>query len=67
MLSRIHCTIDYKNEKWYIQDGFAKNGIEDKNIQKSTNGSWIYAYDECPIFNNMIFKANHNLFICNLI
>ena len=67
MLSRIHCTIDYMNEKWYIQDGFAKKGIEDKDIQKSTNGSWIYAYDECPIFNNMIFKANHNLFICNLI
>ena len=67
MLSRVHCTIDFMNEKWYIQDGLAKNGIEDKDIQKSTNGSWIYAYDECPIFNNMIFKANHNLFICNLI
>jgi hypothetical protein len=67
MLSRIHCTIDYNNEKWYIQDGFAKNGIKDDDIKKSTNGSWIYAYDEFPIVNQMIFKANHNLFICNLV
>ena len=28
--------------------------------------SWIYAYDEIPITDKMIFKANHNLFICNL-
>ena len=67
MLSRIHCTIDFSNDKWYIQDGLAKNGIQDDEIKKSTNGSWIYAYDEIPIVNKMIFKANHNLFICNLV
>lgn len=67
MLSRIHCTIDYSNEKWYIQDGYAKNGLQEEEIKKSTNGSWIYAYDEIPIVDKMIFKANHNLFICNLI
>jgi len=67
MLSRIHCTIDFSNDKWYIQDGLAKNGIQDDEIKKSTNGSWIYAYDEIPINNKMIFKANHNLFICNLV
>ena len=67
MLSRIHCTIDFSNDKWYIQDGLAKNGIQDEEIKKSTNGSWIYAYDEIPIVNKMIFKANHNLFICNLV
>ncbi len=66
MLSRIHCTIDYKNEKWYINDGYAKNGIREEEIKKSTNNSWIYAYDEIPITDKMIFKANHNLFICNL-
>ena len=67
MLSRIHCTIDFSNNKWYIQDGLAKNGIQDDEIKKSTNGSWIYAYEETPIVNKMIFKANHNLFICNLV
>ena len=67
MLSRIHCTIDFGNEKWYIQDGFAKNGLREEEIKKSTNGCWIYAYEEIQIVNKMIFKANHNLFICNLV
>ena len=39
MLSRILYTIDYNNEKWYIQDGYAKNGINEEEIKKSTNGS----------------------------
>ena len=67
MLSRIHCTIDYRSEKWYIQDGYAKNGLKEEEIKKSTNGCWIYAYDETQIVNKMIFKSNHNIFICNLI
>ena len=67
MLSRIHCTIDIGNGKWYIQDGYAKNGLREEEIKKSTNGCWIYAYEEVQIVNKMIFKANHNLFICNLV
>ena len=67
LLSRIHCTIDFDKDKWYIQDGYAKNGLQEEEIKKSTNGSWIYAYDEIPITDKMIFKANHNLFICNLV
>lgn len=67
MLSRIHCTIDFNIDKWYIQDGYAKNGMQEEEIKKSTNGSWIYAYDEIPITDKMIFKANHNLFTCNLV
>ena len=67
MLSRIHCTIDFDKDKWYIQDGYAKNGLQEEEIKKSTNGSWIYAYEEIPISDKMIFKANHNLFICNLV
>ena len=67
MLSRIHCTIDYGNEKWYIQDGFARNGLREEEIKKSTNGCWIFAYEEKKIVNKMIFKSNHNLFICNLV
>ena len=34
MLSRIHCTIDYKNEKWYIQDGYAKMELMKKKLKK---------------------------------
>ena len=67
LLSRTHCTIDFYENKWYIQDGFAKNGYKEECIKKSTNGSWIYAYEDIPIFDKMIFKANHYLFICNLI
>ena len=68
MLSRIHCTIDFDKDKWYIQDGYARNGLqEEEETKKSTNGSWIYAYDEITIKDKMIFKANHNLFICNLV
>jgi len=67
MLSRIHCTIDYGNGKWYIQDGYAKNGLREEEIKKSTNGCWIYAYDEIQIEDKMFFKSNHNIFICNLI
>ena len=67
LLSRIHCTIDFNNDKWYIQDGYAKNGIKDGEIKKSTNGSWIYAYEEIKIIDQMVFKANRNLFICSLV
>lgn len=67
MLSRVHCTIDFGHEKWYIQDGYAKNGLREEEITKSTNGCWIYAYEEIKIVNKMIFKANHNIFICNLV
>ena len=67
MLSRIHCTIDFDKDKWYIQDGYARNGLQEEETKKSTNGSWIYAYDEITIKDKMIFKANHNLFICNLV
>ena len=67
MLSRFHCTIDFDKNKWYIQDGYAKNGLQEEEIKKSTNGSWIYAYDEIKITDKKIFKSNHNLFICNLV
>ncbi len=67
MLSRFHCTIDFDKNKWYIQDGYAKNGLQEEEIKKSTNGFWIYAYDEIKITDKMIFKSNHNLFICNLV
>jgi hypothetical protein len=61
MLSRFHCTIQYRNDKWFITDGY----IDNNNIKKSTNGTWIYALEDTLISNGMIFKANNNLFICS--
>lgn len=61
MLSRVHCCINYKekdNKKgWYIKDG---------NLQgkKSTNDTWFYSAEETLIYDQMIFKTNHNLFKC---
>ena len=67
MLSRIHCTIKYKDKKWFIIDGSIneQNGKEEN--KKSTNGSWIYAYEDCLIKDKMIFKAAHYLFECKLV
>ena len=66
MLSRIHCCVNYKEEKsndginrkgWYIRDG----NMEGK---KSTNDTWFYSAEETLIYDGMIFKTNHNLFKC---
>ncbi len=64
MLSRTHCIVEFKNNKWFIQDGYVN---EKGEVRKSTNGTWIYAYEEIMIFDKMTFKANHNLFICNYV
>jgi hypothetical protein len=64
MLSRIHCTVQFINGKWFIQDGSINQNGE---VRKSTNGTWIYAYEEVIIVDKMTFKANHNLFICSYI
>ena len=64
MLSRTHCVVEFKNDKWFIQDGFVNERGE---VRKSTNGTWIYAYEEIMISDKMTFKANHNLFICNYV
>ena len=61
MLSRFHCSIEYRDDKWYITDGY----IDNNNIKKSTNGTWIYALEDTKISDGMIFKANNNLFICS--
>ena len=68
MLSRKHCYIYYnKNENennseenycWYIKDG-------DLNGKKSTNDTWLYSLEDTLIYDQMIFKTNHNLFKCN--
>ena len=65
LLSRKHCYIYYKNDEningekdcWYIKDG-------DKNGKKSTNDTWLYSLEDILIYDQMIFKTNHNLFKC---
>jgi hypothetical protein len=64
MLSRIHCTVKYKNNKWYIQDGDEREEGEGK---KSTNGSWVYAFEDSLITDKMIFKSGHYIFECKLV
>ena len=63
MLSRVHCTLQFKGGNWYIIDG---NVIDEEEIRPSTNGTWIYAFEDMEIKDQMTFKANHNLFICSL-
>jgi hypothetical protein len=62
LLSRKHCFCEFKNNKWFINDGKKENEI----IYSSTNGTWIYVSEEMEIKNNMIFKANHFIFWCYL-
>ena len=62
MLSRFHCTIFFKNDKWFICDGLIENN---NYIKNSTNGTWLYAFEDTIIYDNMIFKSNNNLFICS--
>lgn len=59
MLSRIHCCIYLENKKWIIKDG-NRNGI------KSTNGIWLFAYDNSEITDKMIFKSNSYNFSCEI-
>ena len=67
MLSRIHCTIKNEDNKWYLIDGYINNEGGNNSIKKSTNGSWIYAFDDTLIYDKMCFKASHYLFECNLV
>ena len=60
MLSRVHCMIHYDDEKgWFIRDG-------NENGKGSTNGTWVFAFDEMEIIDGMLFKANSNLFSCHI-
>ena len=67
LLSRIHCTIEHRNNfGWVIKDGNeVKNKDGTLDIKRSTNGTWMYAMEECVIFEGMVFKTNHNLFECH--
>ena len=52
--------IHYDEEKgWFIRDG-------NENGKGSTNGTWVFAFDEMEIIDGMLFKANSNLFSCHI-
>ena len=56
MLSKIHCLLVYSEEDgWYIIDG-------DEKGNHSTNGTWIFAFDDIELLNGMYFKSNSHLF-----
>ena len=68
LLSRIHCTIEYKegiDEGWYIYDG--KTGDDISEEKSSTNGTWLCLMEETVIKDGMIFKSNQNQFKCSII
>ena len=66
LLSRIHCTIKYKEDGgWAIYDG--KKDDDENQSQESTNGTWIYISDETQIYDGFVFKNNNNAFECNIV
>ena len=65
LLSRKQCYIYYQVDdniqgynKWFIVDG-------DLNGKKSTNDTWMYTFKDKLIYDQMVFKTNHNLFKCH--
>ena len=64
LLSRVHCTIIYKdNVGWVLRDGRC---IDDES-KPSTNGTWLYLMEETEMGEGMVFKGNQNLFVCSYI
>ena len=61
MLSKIQCRIEYSiNDKcFYLYDGDGK--------KESTNGTWVFILNPTKITNNFMFKAEHTLFVANLV
>ena len=61
MMSKVQSTIKYvhKEKSFYLFDG---------NIQKeSMNGTWAYILKPVLITDNFVFKAEHTLFVVNLV
>ncbi len=57
MLSRINCFIYYDKGIWNIHDG-------NQSGESSTNGTWLYAFEDIEIHDNMMFKSNKFNFCC---
>ena len=61
MMSKIQSTIKYvhSEKSFYLFDG---------NVQKeSMNGTWVYILNPVLITDNFVFKAEHTLFVVNLV
>lgn len=67
LLSRVHCTIEYRNNVgWVIREGnVIKNKDGSIEVKPSTNGSWFYAMEDMCIYEGMVFKSNNSIFQCN--
>jgi hypothetical protein len=61
MISKIQSTIKYKSKEgeFYLYDG--------NKEKESMNGTWVYILNPILITDNFIFKAEHTLFVVNLI
>ena len=61
MLSKIQCHIEYNSSDkcFYLIDGDRQ--------KDSTNGTWVFILNPTKITNNFMFKAEHTLFLANLI
>ena len=67
LLSRVHCTIQYQNNiGWIIRDGYnnKENGDDSMDTKASTNGTWLYTFEDTPIYEGMILRSDNNLFRC---
>ena len=66
LLSRVHCTIEYKNTVgWIIRDGYrSEDSQESDDIKWSTNGTWLHAFEDTPIYEGMILRSDNHLFRC---
>ena len=66
LLSRVHCTIEYKNQVgWIIRDGYrSEESQESDDIKWSTNGTWLHAFEDTPIYEGMILRSDNHLFRC---
>ena len=61
MLSKMQSYIEYnaREECFYLNDGDGE--------KESTNGTWVFILNPFKITNNFLFKAEHTLFVANLI
>ena len=61
MMSKIQSCIKYnsKDKNYYLYDGNSE--------KESMNGTWVYILNPVLITDNFVFKAEHTLFVVNLI
>ena len=61
MMSKIQSSIKYnsKENTFYLYDG--------NSMKESMNGTWVYILNPVLINDNFVFKAEHTLFVVNLI